>query len=304
MKGIDISNNNGSIDFNKVKSAGIEVVIIKATEGVDWIDPLLEEHYNNACGKGFSIGFYHFMSEKTNPSKQAEDFYKAIKNKEYNVLPCLDIEVNSYHRNATQITDRCLEFLKSFKELSGLNCMIYTGGYFGRDNLDSRIKGYPCWAAHYGVSKPMDMGFINVVGHQYTEKGIIPGINGNVDMNNFTEGIFIKGGTTWSEPDTTTQATGKIAELQKLCNSILGTDLKIDNLWGPKTNEAVKKLPLCGLPYVQRELTTWVQLRLGAVADGIFGIRTESAVKAWQRKNGLKVDGIVGYNTYKSMATI
>ena len=81
MKGIDISNNNGSIDFLKVKNTGIEVVIIKATEGVDWIDPYLEKHYNGACGKGFSIGFYHFMSEKTNPSKQAEDFYKAIKEK-------------------------------------------------------------------------------------------------------------------------------------------------------------------------------------------------------------------------------
>ena len=106
-----------------------------------------------------------------------------------------------------------------------------------------------------------------------------------------------------SENVKTVQATGKIAELQKLCNSILGGKLEIDNIWGPKTDEAVRKLPFCGLPYVQRELTTWVQLRLGVVPDGIFGIRTESAVKAWQRKNGLKVDGIVGYNTYKSLAT-
>ncbi len=39
------------------------------------------------------------MSEKTNPSKQAEDFYKAIKDKEYNVLPCLDIETNNLWKN-------------------------------------------------------------------------------------------------------------------------------------------------------------------------------------------------------------
>ena len=98
------------------------------------------------------------------------------------------------------------------------------------------------------------------------------------------------------------QAVGKIAELQGLCNSILKTDLKIDNIWGEQTNNAVKKLPLCGLLYVQRELTTWVQLRLGETADGIFGIKTERAVKTWQRDHNIMVDGIVGYNTYKSLA--
>ena len=79
-------------------------------------------------------------------------------------------------------------------------------------------------------------------------------------------------------------------------------DLKIDNIWGEQTNNAVKKLPLCGLLYVQRELTTWVQLRLGETADGIFGIKTERAVKTWQRDHNIMVDGIVGYNTYKSLA--
>lgn len=301
MKGIDVSNNNGHIDFNKVKNAGIEVIIIKATEGVDWVDPLLEEHYSKVCGKGFSIGFYHFMSEKTSPSKQAEDFYNAIKDKEYNVLPCLDIETNNVGRNATQITDRCLEFLIKFKELSGLDCMIYTGGYFGRDNLDSRIKNYPCWAAHYGVSKPMDMGFKNVVGHQYTENGRIQGINGVCDLNVFNNGVLL-GKSTSTQPQTSVKATGKVAELQGLCNSILGTSLVIDNIYGSCTDSVVRKLPLCGLPYVQRELTKWIQLRLGCVVDGIFGQKTKEAVIAWQYSHGLVIDGIVGYNTYRSLA--
>lgn len=294
MKGIDISNHNGEIDFLKVKKEGIEVVIIKATEGINWIDPNLEVYYNSALKAGLEIGFYHFMSEKTSPLKQAEDFFSAINGKNYTVLPCLDIETNNYGRTSKEITDRCLEFTRRLKELSNQECIIYTGGYFGRDNLDSRIKYYKAWIAHYGVSVPMNTGFNNVVGHQYTENGKISGINGNVDLNNFNEGIFINDNV---------QAFGKIAELQGLCNSILGTELKIDNMWGPRTNDAVKRLPLCGLPYVQRELTTWVQLRLGvAPKDGIFGIRTEREVKAWQRKNGLKVDGIVGYNTYKSLA--
>ena len=192
MKGIDISNCNSTINFEGVKNDGVEAIIIKATEGVDFRDSDLEQNYNGVKSIGVHIGFYHFMSERTSPTQQAIDFYNAISDKEYDILPCLDIENNTKGRSATEISDRCIEFLEKFKELSGLDCMIYTGGYFGRDLLDSRVKQYKGWIAHYGVETPMETGF-TVVGHQYSENGNISGISGNVDMNNFNEGIFISG---------------------------------------------------------------------------------------------------------------
>lgn len=294
MKGIDVSSHNGNINWNSVKNDGVEVVIIKATEGVDFVDSMVNQHYTGAKSVGLNVGFYHFMSEKTNPVKQAEDFDNCIKDKSYNVMPCLDIEVNNYGRSATQITDRCLTFINRFKELSGQDCMIYTGGYFGRDNLDSRIKCYPGWIAHYGVSSPMETGF-NVVGHQYTETGHVNGINGNVDMNNFNESIFL-GAPVIANNTTTKPIGGKIAELQAICG------VAVDNIWGPITDNAVRNLPLAGLPYKTPELTIWIQLRLGLVPDGIFGTCTEQAVREWQANHGLIVDGIAGYNTIKSLA--
>ncbi|MGM9977830.1 MAG: GH25 family lysozyme [Clostridium sp.] len=317
MKGIDVSNNNGGIDFLKVKNTGIEVIIIKATEGVDWIDPYLEKHYNGACGKGFSIGFYHFMSEKTNPSKQAEDFYNAIKDKEYNVLPCLDIETNNYGRTPKEITDRCLEFLRRFKELSGLDCMIYTGGYFGRDNLDSRIKNYKAWIAHYGVETPMDTGFSNVVGHQYTENGYAEGV-GKVDMNNFTEGIFIE--KTNISINNTNSSINKnvdwlfeyleswdwkawVMELQSECNAQGFSNQPVDGICGAKT--------LTGCPTLKigakGNITKLLQRILKAYGianlkiDGVFGEETKKAVVAYQKLKGLVADGIVGPNTWRAL---
>ncbi|AUN22235.1 hypothetical protein RSJ22_12615 [Clostridium botulinum] len=189
-KGIDISMHNGTVNFSAVKSSGCNIVIIKATEGVDYVDPCLNQHYNGAKAQGLNIGFYHFMSEKTDPAQQAVDFWNAIKSKQFNIIPTLDIETNSMDRSAEAISDRCIEFLEKFKSLSGYNCLIYTGGYFGRDNLDSRVKKYSGWIAHYGVNSPMATGF-TVVGHQYTEDGRINGVNTRVDLNNFENGIFI-----------------------------------------------------------------------------------------------------------------
>ena len=191
MNGIDISSHNGNINYNMLKNSGIKYVYIKATEGVAFKDGRYLEYANNIKAIGLKFGFYHFMSEKTDPTQQAIDFYNAIKNTGYNLIPVLDIETNNLGRNRTQISDRCLAFLNKFKQLSNQDCIIYTGAYFGRDNLDSRVKKYKGWIAHYGVSAPMATGF-TVVGHQYSESGKVKGVGGNCDMNNFEDGILLK----------------------------------------------------------------------------------------------------------------
>lgn len=295
MKGIDISMHNGSINFNSVKNNGIEAIIIKATEGVDYIDPNFETYYSQSRNMGFHIGFYHFMSEKTNPTKQAEDFYNSINGKEYDIIPVLDIEINKYNRSRKEISDRCIEFLTRFKELSGIDCVIYTGGFFGRDLLDDRVKQYKGWIAHYGVSSPMNTGF-QVVGHQYTETGKVSGISGDCDMNNFNEGILLRSeGISEQKSETYEFFSNKTRYLQ----SILG--IPSDNIWGPITDEAARNV-IAGIPYVTPELTRWIQRVLGINIDGVFYTETEAAVKQYQRNHGLVVDGLVGYNTLKSMA--
>lgn len=198
VKGIDISMHNGTVNFSAVKSSGCNIVIIKATEGVDYVDPYLNTHYNGAKSQNINIGFYHFMSEKTDPTQQAIDFWNSIKDKKFNVIPTLDIETNNMGRSAKAISDRCIQFLTKFKALSGYDCLIYTGGCFGRDNLDSRVKKYKGWIAHYGVNSPMATGF-TVVGHQYTEDGRINGVSTRVDLNNFTDEIFISSKVTSQE---------------------------------------------------------------------------------------------------------
>lgn len=232
-KGIDISMHNGTVNFSAVKSSGCNIVIIKATEGVDYVDPCLNQHYNGAKAQGLNIGFYHFMSEKTSPTQQAVDFWNAIRGKQFNIIPTLDIETNNQGRSAKQISDRCIEFLNKFKSLSGYDCMIYTSGYFGRDNLDSRVKKYKGWIAHYGVNTPMQTGF-EVIGHQYTEDGRINGVTTRVDMNNFTDGIFIGSKNTIKET--------KEMQIQKMLVTIgypIGNS-GIDGIIGNGTITAIK----------------------------------------------------------------
>lgn len=102
---------------------------------------------------------------------------------------------------------------------------------------------------------------------------------------------------------TINQPTGsqKVRELQTICCEY-GNSIAVDGIWGPQTEAAVRNLPLCGLPYKTPSLTKWVQLRVGALVDGIFGQDTYNEVVKFQREHNLVQDGIVGFNTLKEMA--
>ena len=61
MKSIDIASYQQNVDFVKVKNSGIEIVYIKAMEGITYNNPLLEPQYRGAIAVGLKIGFYHYL---------------------------------------------------------------------------------------------------------------------------------------------------------------------------------------------------------------------------------------------------
>ncbi|MZK52772.1 MULTISPECIES: GH25 family lysozyme [Clostridium] len=186
--GIDISNYDGYIDFNSVKSSGVQLVYIKATEGTTFIDPYLQANYNGASSAGLKVGFYHFLVGTSAPETQADNFYNSIKDKRNDLKPMLDIEATGF-----DIMDYALRFIAEFKKVSNMDIGIYTYSSF-ISNLDGRLSNYPLWEANYNNTPfqnlPTNKIWFSRVGHQYSETGFVNGINHDVDLDEFTQGIF------------------------------------------------------------------------------------------------------------------
>ena len=300
MRGIDISNNNGDVNFDNIVKSGIDVVYIKSSEGATFQDIYRTINYNMAKERNLNVGFYHFLVATSTPEEQAKNFYSCIKDKEYNCLPCLDVEI--YFNGVNNYVER---FIKAFQKLRNEPILIYTYLNFGNVYLSDLFINNKFWLAHYTEKEWSygDFKFPNVVGHQYTEKGRLINSDKVYDLNVFNKDILLDRNAVQNQNNV--KIEGKVAELQGICNSILGTNLKIDNIYGSKTDEAVKKLPL--LAYNRnnnKSLVQWVQLRLGVEPDGIYGVQTKLNVKYFQSRNNLDTDAIVGYNTYRKMATI
>ena len=61
-QGIDVSNWQGYIDYNKVKQSGVDIVYIKASQGSNIKDAYFDVNYENAKLQGLKVGFYHFLT--------------------------------------------------------------------------------------------------------------------------------------------------------------------------------------------------------------------------------------------------
>ncbi|RII35035.1 glycoside hydrolase [Clostridium chromiireducens] len=191
IKGIDISNNNGEIDFKKVATDNVEFVYMKASEGKTFQDSMMESFYNSCKSNGLKVGAYHFLVGSSYPEAQAENFYRKIKEYEWDLIPILDIEREFYG-----LCDYVVRFIDAFKKLCPLQLGIYsyTGFISNIESIQNTIKDYPFWEANYN-NVPWNLPsnfFNNKVGHQFTETGNIVGIDGKVDVNSFNEGILLK----------------------------------------------------------------------------------------------------------------
>ena len=306
VNGVDVSNNNGYINFSSFTQNGINNVIIKATEGVDYVDVNLNSNYNKAKILGMNIGFYHFFSNYTSPTQQAIDFWNAIKDKQFNITPVLDIETNRLGVPKSLMTQRALEFLTKFKEISGYDCMIYSYTSFIEEDLDYySLINYKLWVANYSSSPRYPSAWSkNYAGWQNSEDFYINGKR--YDSNIFTDLIYCN--TPNSIVDANTYNINNFAtdniylQLQRELNAQgfrdkNGNKLVEDGIPG--------ELTLSACPLVKKgasgNITTWIQLRCGATPDGIFGTDTENAVKWMQRKWNINDDGIVGPNTWAKL---
>lgn len=303
--GIDISSHNGYVDYNSVKASNISYVYIKATEGVDWQDYSYNRNYLGAKAAGLKVGFYHFFSNYTSPTEQAIDFYNTIKDKPYDLLPCLDIETNRLEVGKTEMSNRALEFLQEFEKLSGQRCVVYTGSYFGQDLLDYRVYQYPLWIAHYknwGSPRIPSGWKNNYVGWQFSENGSINGINGDVDLNEFSDGVLINNTKRNIVQVYNNESINIYQQLQEELNRQGFTDWNGNSL---NEDGIPGKLTLSACPIVREgakgKVTQWIQLRVGVKPDGVFGENTKNAVKYFQGHHGLSADGIVGICTWKAL---
>jgi len=188
MLGIDISHWNRTIDWAKVKKDGVEFAFMKATESTNFTDSMFAINQQRSRDAGLIVGYYHF-ARGGNYKKEADHFLETIGEIKKGELIALDYEIN----NLVNPAEWCEKWLSYVESKVGFKPMLYTYHsllkYYNWKKVSDGNFGL--WAARYGLQeqKPNDK-YRPATGSwpfyaiwQYSSRGRVDGISGNVDLN-------------------------------------------------------------------------------------------------------------------------
>lgn len=192
--GIDVSEYQPSVDWQQVKNAGIEFVMVRmgyrgyGEAGTLVVDKMFRHHVENALGAGLGVGVY-FFSQAVNDAEVKEEAEFVLENiKDYNLTypVVFDTEEIKFDTARTdnltseQFTRNCEVFCDVI-QAAGYDTMIYANMKWFAFTLDlTKLTDYPKWYADY---EPIPQCPYEFDMWQYTESGSVPGIDGNVDLN-------------------------------------------------------------------------------------------------------------------------
>ena len=240
FKGIDVSKWNGNINWDKVKSAGINFAIVREGYGKKdprQIDKKFKDNINGAKSVGIHTSVYHYsyadsVEDAINEARFCLENIEGFK-LEYPVI--IDVEDKEQLKlNNRQRTDIVKAFCSEI-EKHGYYAMFYCNlnwlnNYLYKDEL---LPKYDLWLAQWNIDKPSCTCGI----WQYSSTGKIDGIDGNVDIDisykNYPEimkqkGLngFSKSGTNNSVPNYFNYTVKKGDSLWAIAQRYLGNGSK------------------------------------------------------------------------------
>ncbi|MGN1166961.1 MAG: GH25 family lysozyme [Lachnospiraceae bacterium] len=192
--GIDVSKWNKTINWSKVKAAGVEFAFVRVgfrgyeTGGLG-SDEYAADNMKNAAAAGVKVGAYIFSQAITTKEAIEEADYVLQKVKGYDITMPLVFDFEYYsggrlekaNLSRRKQTDICLAFCERI-EAAGYTPLVYANkSMLSSDLYAEEISAkYPIWLAHY-TSKTNYTGDYSY--WQYSSSGSVNGISGNVDMN-------------------------------------------------------------------------------------------------------------------------
>ena len=287
--GIDVSSYNGAINWKKVKDAGYDFACIKVIRKDLEKDTAFERNWNGCKDAGVAIyGVYNYSYATTTAKavKDANAVIKALGNRK--TIIWLDVEDKCQMKLGSALIDIILAY-KEVVEHAGHMFGIYTGQSFYNSYLkpyESKLKGIKFWIAIYGMNNgklnvKYQPQIKNMVVWQYSSKGIVDGVAGVVDVDTCYDNDFFSMKVT---------ATSGEAVKNPYPEPTRVLTYKLVNMRG----EDVKWLQF---ELVHENVLPSMNIKGKSNVDGVFGKDTLAAVLAYQKRENIGYDGIVGQET-------
>ena len=325
--GIDISTHNGNVDIKRVRNAGYKRIGIRAGYGNNNTDQKFDKNALACVNLGVPVLLYWFSYAYTVEMaiKEAEFAVEHAK-KYWSKCPiAFDFEYDSVRYARTKgievtkelATEMAVAFMRKVEELGYIPVIYsnkdYLKNYFDMKNISIRFDKIYLWYARYANAiTTAEQNNADI--WQFSSKGRIDGIKGDVDLNEF----YTDFENIAKEPTANKTCNINILNFQKAMNTdgfgdFNGNLLVEDGIDRQETQYARKQINMkankVGFKWkvgYKGHTVLWFQKRCNEILgcnikeDGFYGADTRKACLELQRKLSLEEDGIAGYNTIQS----
>lgn len=299
LKGIDISHWQST--FNNFDD--VDFAIIKATEGVGYVDPACDTLYQRAKKAGKLLGVYHYARPDTGNSaiSEADFFVENIKGYLNEAILVLDWEEGDLGN-----TTWAKSFLDRVKEKTGIKPLIYMSASPMNSYDWSPVANadYGLWVANYGTNngQPQENVFDRYPVKywpfyaiwQYTSKGKVNGYNGDVDLD-----LFNGDAEAWRKyANATSKPVEPVKPIRKSNEEIADEIIndKNNQKWGTTDTTPTRKERLEKAGYDYQTVQDIVNKKLGINNKQYYTIQSGDTLSAISSKFGTSINQLCEWN--------
>ncbi|PUZ21821.1 hypothetical protein DCC81_24855 [Chitinophaga parva] len=200
MKIIDVSSNQGVIDWPAVAQDGVTDVIIRLSLGYADVDKAASKNSQEAAKAGIRVSYYHFAypdrrtGTAEGDAKQEAQYFAGMAHGGAYPPPrwlAVDLEPWGNQKDTPLNRQEFLFWVKTFIQevtaLTGVVPFIYSYAPYLNAKLpaDHGLGLVPLWVANYGkvATPPLPLGWDRYFMWQYSSDGAVEGISTAVDLN-------------------------------------------------------------------------------------------------------------------------
>jgi lysozyme len=183
--GLDVSYYQETIEWPKVRRAGLRFAFIRVSDGTTIDDPMFDQNWAGAKRAGLLRGAYQHFRPEESARAQADMMIAALMHDGGELPPVIDVEVDGGKR-PDEIAARVRAWIERVRDKLHVEPIVYTGPEFWRDRVGGADVGVPLWVAHYKRECPtVPAPWEHWTYWQHTDSGRVPGIYGPVDLDVF-----------------------------------------------------------------------------------------------------------------------
>ncbi|MGI8777721.1 MAG: glycoside hydrolase family 25 protein [Acidimicrobiales bacterium] len=194
LRGVDVSNWQGTVDWSAVKASGRLFAFTKATEGVSYVDRTLTYNRQAMAAEGLVLrGLYHFAHPALHsPADEARHFLSTVGPLMQGEVPVLDLEVEG----GPGVGAWAAQWLTLVEQATGHTPVLYSNAGYLTATRTQALTRFPLWVATWGrndgnvpASQPNTDRWDHWTFWQFTSKASVPGVVGAADESLFAGSV-------------------------------------------------------------------------------------------------------------------